>query len=138
MTDWHEIEIAYDAGKIDVLVDGESRIRRLVYDETPLERGFFGTATDGVGTLVISDVEYGIANRYDNDYHWTWSAGSEELPDAYSRTRWEPIHRNTSPHPDHGYSTWVELEDGRLLVLDYTNEDAPEGKAYLEGFHVEV
>ena len=43
---------------------------------------------------------------------------------------------NANPNPDHGYSSWVPLPDGRLFVADYTNEDSPPGKACLKGYYL--
>ena len=42
----------------------------------------------------------------------------------------------SSPRPDHGYSSWVLLPGGRIIVADYTNEDSPPGKASLKRYYL--
>ena len=43
------------------------------------------------------------------------------------------LHANTHEHPDNGYSTWLQFDDGEILVLDYTNQGDPHGQSHVVG-----
>ena len=44
-----------------------------------------------------------------------------------------PVHEEPGRHerPDNGYSSWLQFEDGELLVLDYTNQGVPAGQSHI-------
>ena len=42
------------------------------------------------------------------------------------------IDRDTAVHPDSGYSAWVQLENGEIIMANYIVDDAP--KAYIRGY----
>ena len=44
------------------------------------------------------------------------------------------ISHDRSPHPDSGYTGWVELDNGDVYVVDYVNDDAP--MAQIRGYIV--
>lgn len=46
------------------------------------------------------------------------------------------IDRDGAEAADSGYSAWVELEKGRLLMVNYIVDDAP--RAYIRGYRVEI
>ncbi len=54
----------------------------------------------------------------------SWSAASGEFPDQYQLDHMIEVHASAVSH-DQGYSGWVEMEDGRILVVDYTDDTAP-------------
>ena len=39
-----------------------------------------------------------------------------------------PIDYDRSPHSDLGYSGWVQFEDGEIYIVNYINDDAPNGQ----------
>ena len=54
----------------------------------------------------------------------SWSAESGEFPDQYQLDHMIEVHASAVSH-DQGYSGWVEMGDGRILVVDYTDDTAP-------------
>ena len=46
------------------------------------------------------------------------------------------IDRDTSENPDTGYSAWVQLEDGSLLMANYITDDAP--FSYIRGYKINL
>lgn len=59
-------------------------------------------------------------------------------PDQYRTDfhagRWMLIDNDRSLYPDTGYSGWVQMPDGRLLVVNYIIDDAP--RAHIRGYRV--
>lgn len=136
LTRWRGLAVDYRDGKIEVSVDGASMIRNLVFQETPLERSWFGSDPEHKGALSLRSVRYRVRNPRDHDHRYEWHAAGNEHPNQYEIDRWLELDYNSNPNPDHGYSSWVPLPDGRLFVADYTNEDSPPGKACLKGYYL--
>ena len=136
LTRWRELGVEYRDGKIEISVDGASVIRNLVFQETPLERSYFGSDPEHEGTLRLRSVRYRVENPSDHDHHYEWHAAGNGFPNQYEIDRWLELDYNSNRNPDHGYSSWVLLPDGRLFVADYTNEDSPAGKACLKGYYL--
>ena len=42
-------------------------------------------------------------------------------------------HPDQQPGPDHGYSSWLQQEDGSIVFVDYTNFGDADGKSHLVG-----
>ena len=53
-----------------------------------------------------------------------WSAQSGEFPDQYQLDHMIEVHASAVSH-DQGYCGWIEMGDGRILVVDYTDDTAP-------------
>ncbi len=86
-----------------------------------INRTQFGQSGE-TGKSYWKSVSWSCRNPTLEDHTWSWSASSGELPDQYQRDRLIQIHGNTpEPGPDHGYSTWIMLDDGRIFLADYTN-----------------
>jgi len=54
----------------------------------------------------------------------SWSAQRDGFPDQYQLDNIIEVEASMAGH-DQGYSGWVELTDGRILVLAYTDDTAP-------------
>ena len=39
--------------------------------------------------------------------------------------------------PDHGYSSWLMLDNGQIMWVDYTNYGDPAGSSHLVGVFIE-
>lgn len=46
------------------------------------------------------------------------------------------IDRDMSKTPDSGYSAWVRLEDGEIVMVNYIVDDAP--RAYIRGYRIRI
>jgi len=46
-------------------------------------------------------------------------------------------HPDQKPWPDCGYSSWVVLEDGRIMFVDYTNCGDEPDRAHIVGAYIE-
>ena len=148
MTERHTLRLHHRDGLATVYVDGEPRMWRTVKEATPLAdwnrdpapagQTHFGQFGDA-GSSVWRCVRYRIRNSTQPDWRWSWSADAGLLPDDYQRRRLLQIHANThgnQPWSDHGYSSWVDLGDGRIFLADYTNRGDEPGKAHLIGVHL--
>ncbi len=57
-------------------------------------------------------------------YHWQWDATSGVYPDQYLRDRQIMLETEGSyKQSDCGYGSWVQLDDGTILVMNYTRGD---------------
>jgi hypothetical protein len=137
---------------MDVLVDGVRLISGPIYmQEAPLG-GAYGSGEPGPGRTQFGQVgEVGasywqsfsctITNPTHAPFAWSWSAASGLWPDDYARRRLIQIHGNDrTPErgPDHGYSSWLVLPDGRIMFVDYTNFGDPANRSHLVGAYIEA
>jgi hypothetical protein len=141
MTVYRKVTISYRRGLLRILVDDEVAIQ-LPVDWEINRRGNtqFGQYGEE-GSSFWKRVSYSLNNPNLEDYHFFWKAESGEWPDQYQRERMIQIHANppgqSEGHsPDHGYSSWVVLDDGRIMFVDYTNYGDPHGKSHLVGVYI--
>ena len=138
MTRWRDLTISYVDGKLEITLDGNVAIQYLIYRETLWARTFIGLPEGAQGSLSLKSISYAVQNPNESNHEWKWRASDGVYPNQYEIDRWVEIERNTNPRPDNGYSTWIRMPDGRFLILDYTNKEAPRGKAYLMGYVLEL
>jgi hypothetical protein len=62
----------------------------------------------------------------------SWSADGGEFPDQYQLDRIIEID-GTIAGWDQGYSGWAQFEDGRILILNYTDDTARFNRTYPDG-----
>ena len=151
MTQWRHVRLSHRRGLAEVAVDGKTLLyhKEGIKEEGPRGSwanvgplnarshfGQFGTE----GKSCWRDVRYEVKNQTRPDVQWSWSAESGWWPDDYQRRRLVQIHVNVPggiPWTDHGYSSWVELPDGHIFSVDYTNYgDAPD-TSHLVGVHMD-
>lgn len=149
MTQFHTITLHHNRGLLQVQVDGETLINQCIFREDARigdsrragELGWythFGQPNAG-GRSFWQSVSYTAKNRTLADFHWSWQADTGCYPDEYQRRRLIQIHGNhpdQAPGPDHGYSSWLLLADGRIFLADYTNYGDPSGKSHLVGVYL--
>ena len=128
---WRTVTITHKQGWMRILVDGETVFHKSIFgvrlqisdtgSGDPSRRTQFGQAGDS-GRSFWESVSWKVENPTLDDHAWSWEAASGEFPDQYQRDRLIQIHgNNPNPSPDHGYSSWLRLDDGRILLVDYTN-----------------
>ena len=150
MTQYHKITIHHKGGLLKVLVDGETLIQACMFREGRPAGGRYGQGSlysmtqfgelGDTGKSSWKSVKYEVHNRRINDWQWQWTAEDGKWPDQYQRDRLIQIHANelTEDHrPDHGYSSWLMLPDGRIIFVDYTNLGDPMGKSHLVAVHLD-
>ena len=145
-TRYGTISITHRQGLIKVLYDGQLVSQEPAYWEhlpisdfrggNPLRRTQFGQWGES-GRSFWRRVRYEVANPSRPPFSWEWSASSGQWPDQYQRDRTIQIHANSpDPGPDHGYSSWLVLDDGRIMLVDYTNLGDKPAKSHLVGVYL--
>jgi len=96
---------------------------------------WFGKSPECEGDVWFRDFAYYPRNQTEPDHLWVWQA-SLGHPNQYQLDRIPKVYSNPplARHgPDNGYSSWVELPDGRIFLVDYTNRGDPVPTAHLYG-----
>jgi hypothetical protein len=149
MTRYRRIRIHHRRGLCQVHMDGQLLFRTRVYREEASISDFhggniarrtqFGQLGDE-GQSFWKGTHYTLKNPTLDEFEWTWEAAKGERPDEYQRQRMIQIHANhpdQKPNPDHGYSSWIMLEDGRIFLVDYTNYGDEPGESHLVGVYLD-
>jgi hypothetical protein len=92
-----------------------------------------------VGKSFWQRVSYRVKNPTQPEFAWQWQASSGQWPDQYQRDRLIQIQPNPPApkhSPDHGYSSWLTLKDGRILFVDYTNYGDAAHRSHLYGVYL--
>lgn len=141
MTVPRTVRFEHREGILTVHVDGERLISGCVFGHTgrakdwnsadPERRTTFGQWGER-GASRWHSIRYRTRNRTLPPRDWSWSA-ADGLPDAYQRSRLTLLHANLGDRPDHGYSSWLQLPDGRISFVDYSNVGDDHGKSHLVG-----
>ena len=143
---FRRVQISHRRGLLQVRVDGEVvRSASVFHEELALSefmrggplhaRTMFGQLGEA-GTSWWRRVRYETRNPRLTDWRWQWEAASGRWPDQYQRERLTQVHGNhpdQQPGPDHGYSSWLQQEDGTIVFVDYTNLGDDGGKSHLVG-----
>ena len=146
---YRTLSIHHTGGLLQVKVDGKTLIQSAVFREenhvidhhggSPDRRTMFGQFGES-GVSYWKRVRYEVKNPTQPPFSFAWSATSGQWPDQYQRDRLIQIHENypdQKPGPDHGYSSWVFLNDSRIFLVDYTNCGDDLGKSHLVGAYID-
>ncbi|MCY3865528.1 MAG: hypothetical protein OXG68_08810 [Chloroflexi bacterium] len=149
MTRYRKVALRHRRGWLQVQLDGETVLHTCVFREEtpasdfhggdPLRRTQFGQ-WGASGRSYWRRVSYRLGNPSLADFSWEWNAASGKFPDQYQRDRMIQIYANhpaQKPWPDHGYSSWIEREDGSIYLVDYTNVGDVADTARLVGVNIE-
>ncbi len=152
MTDYRKVTLRHRRGLLQVLVDDRPMINSCAFWESyALRDAIGGDVTKRTqfgqwgerGSSFWKSVSYRVKDPSQPGFEWSWKAGDGRWPDQYQRDRLIQIHGNPpnqkqSPkhQPDHGYSSWLALKDGRILLVDYTNFSDPSGRSHLVGVYI--
>ncbi|MBI1353662.1 MAG: hypothetical protein GC160_04895 [Acidobacteria bacterium] len=119
-TSWRRYRIVRDEGRLRIFVDGE---KKLDVPAAGLETRYvhFGNRTGRYHqNRSLSHwrfVRARVDNAEDYSIDWSWTP-SKGYPDQFRRSREVLLDRSV----DSGYSSWTQLPDGQIVILDYTNE----------------
>ena len=149
MTRFRQVGLRHRRGWLQVTLDGETLLHKCVFREewpasdfhggNPRRRTQFGQYGDS-GCSHWRRVSYALGNPKLSDYSWSWEAKSGAYPDAYQRERMIQLHGNhpaQAPWPDHGYSSWIQREDGSIYLVDYSNAGDVADTAHLLGLNID-
>jgi|APSaa5957512622_1039677.scaffolds.fasta_scaffold22252_2 hypothetical protein len=147
MTEWRKITLRHRKGLFEVLIDGEKAISGCVFHDqgvpsefhgaNPQNRTTFGQIGES-GKSFWRSVSYEVENPTLENTSWKWEAAGGEHPDQYQRERLVQFHANDphqAPNPDHGYSSWLCLDDGTIAFVDYTNCGDTPGLSHIVGLN---
>ncbi|MBL9206793.1 MAG: exo-alpha-sialidase [Opitutaceae bacterium] len=147
MTRYREVAIRLRRGLLQVYVDEELIFSSCVFweslplkdffSEDPSKRTQFGQIGER-GRSSWERVTYRVFNPRQPLFTWHWTAKSQLWPDQYQRDRLVQVHANPilpQHRPDHGYTSWLTLNDGRILLVDYTNRGDAKDKSHLVGVY---
>jgi len=115
-TQWHRYKIERSNGEIAVYVDGRLRLQESAnISGARLVR--FGSNLRGVSHWRA--VSASVENPHGHSINWSWQADSGTYPDQFRRDRMVRLDATA----DSGYSNWDQLEDGTIVIADYTNNE---------------
>jgi hypothetical protein len=149
MTRWRTVGIHHCRGLLEITVDGSPILHGCVFRESPHPGDFHGgdparrTQFGQMGDSGLSHwrrISYAVKNPTLPAVVWDWAASKGLWPDQYQRDRMIQIHGNhpdQKPWPDHGYSSWLSLPDGRIFLVDYSNHGDPPGQSHLVGLYID-
>ena len=103
-------------GEISVYVDGRLRLKEAA---SPFACRFvrFGSKLRGVSYWRA--VRVSVRNPQSHSIDWSWRADSGAFPDQFRRERMVRLDATA----DSGYSNWDQMEDGSIVIADYTNDE---------------
>ncbi|MFM9166985.1 MAG: sialidase family protein, partial [Verrucomicrobiota bacterium] len=129
---WHTYRLVRERGEIAIFADGVERLREKIEGIWVREVRFGNRQEPRPGeshpnNRAVSHwraLRVKVANDprdYSIDWRWTPKEG---YPDQFRRDR-TVILDHAHPPSDCGYSSWTQLPDGRIVILDYTNLQRP-------------
>ncbi len=150
MTRYQRVGLHHQRGWLQVKLNGETVMHRCIFREewpagdfhggNPRRRTQFGQFGDS-GRSYWRSISYALGNPNLPDFKWTWKAASGAYPDQYQRERMIQLHGNhpaQAPWPDHGYSSWIQREDGSIYLVDYSNAGDIADTAHLVGLTIDL
>lgn len=126
---WRDYRIRRERGTIRIFVDGQEKLAAPMRDIWVREvrfgsRGY--AANQGVSHWKSISATVKNADDYSIDWSWTPAQG---YPDQFRRDRIVVLDR----HPDCGYSSWTQMSDGRIVIVNYT---AAEREHFIQAYLV--
>jgi hypothetical protein len=152
--EFHTYRVVRDGGKAELHVDGQLKLKTdkgdgalgpqqpwtpakasaypLAFGNEPVGRTWFGITTvlpyhvsDGTtGYSLWRRVKYTFTDPVGGQFVGSWSADRDGFPDQYQLDHIVEVEATSAGH-DQGYSGWLQFDDGRILVVNYTDDGAP-------------
>lgn len=133
---WHTYRIVRENGVITIAVDGKEMLREPV-DKLWVREVHFGnhalsTTNYGKNSSVTAwrTVTAKVTNAQDTSIDWRWDP-SKGYPDQFRRDR--TVRLDHAFPADCGYSSWTQLPDGKIVIIDYTSSGSLENFSSDEG-----
>ena len=123
---WHTYRIVREKGKIAIYADGKLMLESPIDDIWVREVRFGNQAlAKGSETYTANrsithwrSVSAKVTNADDYSIDWQWTP-AKGYPDQFRRDR--TVVLDYAYPADCGYSSWTQLPDGRIVIVDYTN-----------------
>jgi hypothetical protein len=152
-TGWHDYRILRERGTIQIFVDGQERLTAPIADIWQRHVRFGNRAVvEARGSMNVDREPYtlnaGIShwrrisvrvnNALDYSIEWDWSP-AKGYPDQFRRDRLVVL--DEAYFADCGYSSWTQLPDGKIVILDYTTANIDSTYAsgvtpFIRAYHV--
>ena len=152
MTRFRKVALRHRRGWLQVQIDGASVLHTCVFrEETPRQSDFpwwrshAAHAIWAMGRFRTQLLAMCISYRLGQSQARGLCLALGRLrfrraiPDQYQRERIIQIHGNhpdQKPWPDHGYSSWIQRQDGSIYLVDYTNAGDVADTAHLVGVNI--
>ena len=129
---WHTYRIVRGNGQIAIFADGIEKLREPSAGIWAREVRFGNRAVPRAGetypqnraTSHWRSVSVRVTNdARDHSIDWRWTP-AQGYPDQFRRDR-TVVLDHASPPSDCGYSSWTQLPDGTVVIVDYTNARQP-------------
>lgn len=135
LTQPHQIRMSAKRGRLEIGVDGKTVLNWVIIAEAPLRETYFGRLPDHAGSVFWNRVRYEVKNQTEPPFAWSWEASKGKLPDQYQIDRVLVVRANPPDNPnyspDNGYSSWVQMPDGSIYLVDYTTHGDPKPTSHL-------
>jgi hypothetical protein len=129
---WHTYRVVRADGEVTIFADGVERLRvptdRLWVREVRFGNRAVPRAGEAYSQNKAVSHWRAVAVKVTNDARdtsidWRWTPASG-YPDQFRRDR-TVVLDYAYPASDCGYSSWTQLRDGKIVVVDYTNARQP-------------
>lgn len=134
---WRTLRVQSEAGLVRVFVDGEEIARVANHREQPWDRSYFGSVGAFTGGVSLRKVLYQTLDET-REHQWRWNAADGTYLNQYEIDHWIELAENTEGFPDNGYTTWVELANGDVVVAETTNKGVPLQKSQLHAYSFNI
>ena len=102
--------------EINVYIDG--RLRLQAEADIPGAR-LVRFSSNLPGIYLWRAVSASVDNPNGHSINWSWQADSGAYPDQFRRDRMVRLDATA----DSGYSNWDQMEDGTIVMADYSNDE---------------
>lgn len=125
---WHRYRIVRADGEIVISADGVEKLRERLGDLWVREVRFGNRSVPRAGETYPQNqavshwraVAVKVVNdARDTSINWQWTP-DQGFPDQFRRDR-TVVLDHAYPAADCGYSSWTQLSDGTIVIVDYTN-----------------
>ena len=115
-TQWRRYKIVRSEHEIAVYIDGRLCLKKSC---SILGARLVRFGSNLRGITHWRSVSASVRNTHGHSINWSWRADSGTYPDQFRRDRLVRLDATA----DSGYSNWDQLEDGTIVIADYSNDD---------------
>jgi len=135
---WHTYRIVRENARVTIYVDGREMLSAPISDIWRREVRFGNRAVAGGGETYTANAGVShwrsftarMTNPLDYSIEWVWDP-SKGYPDQFRRDR--EVVLDHAFMADCGYSSWTQLPDGKIVILDYTTGGDIDGFSWARG-----